>query len=210
ADGREWFAYGGDFGDVPNDGKFVCDGLVFPDRQPSPGLTEYKKVIEPVKVIRAGEQFRITNRYDFITLNHLQLNWSVTVADAVIQSGTAKVPAIAAQKSKLVSIPFDKPASGGYLNLNFTLAADTKWAARGHEVAWAQFKLPAKQATTPAGPRGAPLQLADAGNSVSITGTNFRLTFDKVRAVITGWEHAGLPLLRTGPRLNLWRAMIDN
>jgi beta-galactosidase/evolved beta-galactosidase subunit alpha len=210
ADGREWFAYGGDFGDVPNDGNFVCDGLVFPDRQPSPGLTEYKKVIEPVKVIRAGHQFCITNRYDFITLDQLQLSWSVSVAGAVIQSGTVKIPAIVARKSKLVSIPFDKPASGGYLNLNFTLAADTKWAARGHEVAWAQFKLPAKQATTPAGPRGAPLQLADAGNSVSITGTNFRLTFDKVRAVITGWEHAGLSLLRTGPRLNLWRAMIDN
>ena len=50
ADGQEYFAYGGDFGDQPNDGNFVIDGLLFPDRTPSPGLLEYKKVIEPVKV----------------------------------------------------------------------------------------------------------------------------------------------------------------
>ncbi len=50
ADGVEYFAYGGDFGDMPNDGNFICDGLVFPDRKPSPGLIEYKKVIEPVQV----------------------------------------------------------------------------------------------------------------------------------------------------------------
>ena len=48
-DGREFFAYGGDFGDEPNDGNFVIDGLLFSDRTPSPGLTELAKVIEPVR-----------------------------------------------------------------------------------------------------------------------------------------------------------------
>ena len=69
ADGQEYFAYGGDFGDQPNDGNFVIDGLLFPDRTPSPGLLEYKKVIEPVKVeevdLKNGK-VRIINRYDFI------------------------------------------------------------------------------------------------------------------------------------------------
>ena len=45
-DGREFFAYGGDFDEVVHDGNFVADGLVFPDRTPSPGLAEYKKVID--------------------------------------------------------------------------------------------------------------------------------------------------------------------
>ena len=53
-DGRAYFAYGGDFGDQPNDDNFVCDGLLFPDRTPSPGLLEYKKVLEPV--LRRGPQ----------------------------------------------------------------------------------------------------------------------------------------------------------
>ena len=39
-----FFAYGGDFGEPLHDGNFVADGLLFPDRTPSPGLLEYKKV----------------------------------------------------------------------------------------------------------------------------------------------------------------------
>src|ERR671930_538630 len=50
ADGSEYFAYGGDFGEELHDGNFVCDGLMFPDRTPSPGAIEYKKVIEPVRI----------------------------------------------------------------------------------------------------------------------------------------------------------------
>ena len=48
-DGREVYAYGGDFGETIHDGNFVCDGLLFPDRTPSPGMLEYVKVIEPLR-----------------------------------------------------------------------------------------------------------------------------------------------------------------
>ncbi|MEI8064146.1 MAG: glycoside hydrolase family 2 TIM barrel-domain containing protein, partial [Verrucomicrobiota bacterium] len=211
ADGRDYFAYGGDFGDVPNDGNFVCDGLVFPDRVPSPGLIEYKKVIEPVKVEKVGDQFRITNRYDFCNLDHLQLSWNVTVAGAVVQSGTAKIPSIPGRKSKLVSLPFTKPGAAACLTLSFTLAADTLWAARGHEIAWAQFELPVKlKASAIITPIIPALELADVGNTAVITGANFSVNFDKVRAVLTGWQHDGVALLTTGPRLNFWRATTDN
>jgi len=209
ADGREFFAYGGDFGDLPNDGNFVCDGLVFPDRQPSPGLTEYKKVIEPVKVEKVGDQFRIINRYDFISLDHLHLSWTVTVAGQVVQAGAIKLSAIPARKSKLVAIPFDKPVAPGCLTLSFTLASDTAWAKCGHEVAWAQFELPVKVAALPA-QIVPPVAFNDAGNFIEVTGQNFQFKFDKVRAVIAGWKHAGVALLRTPPRLNLWRATTDN
>jgi beta-galactosidase len=56
-DGREVYAYGGDFGETIHDGNFVCDGLLFPDRTPSPGLIEYKKVLEPVWVETLGSDF---------------------------------------------------------------------------------------------------------------------------------------------------------
>ena len=77
ANGKEFFAYGGDFGEQPHDGNFVADGLLFPDRRPSPGLIEYKKVIEPVKLEMAGGKIKLTNRYDFLDLGHLQISWSV-------------------------------------------------------------------------------------------------------------------------------------
>ena len=208
-----FIAYGGDFGDVPNDGNFVCDGLIFPDRIPSPGLIEYKKIIEPVKVEKVGDQFRITNRYDFINLDHIQLSWSVTVAGTVIQSGTAKIPSIPGRKSKLVSIPFALPSADAYLNLSFTLAAATIWANRGHEIAWAQFALSATASSCRSaipGATGPALQLTDSGNIATITGPDFVVNFDKIRAVLTGWQHEGVGLLKTGPRLNLWRATTDN
>ena len=67
-------AYGGDFGDEPNDSNFVLDGLCFSDHTPTPGLLEYKKAIEPVQTLglENGNQVRIINRYDFVTLDHLK------------------------------------------------------------------------------------------------------------------------------------------
>ncbi|MBE3070815.1 MAG: DUF4981 domain-containing protein, partial [Planctomycetes bacterium] len=192
ADGQEYFAYGGDFGDEPNDSNFICDGLVFPDRRPSPGLTEYKKVIEPVKVeaadLAAG-RFTLTNRYDFIAIDHLALAWSVTVDGKVIQSGSMPTPKVAPGKSRAVTIPFEMPAApiagAEYgLTLSFMLGADAPWASRGHEVAWAQFRLPVKTRAVPAVAVASmpPVQVQDAGNGVRIAGTDFELAFDRVTA----------------------------
>lgn len=150
ADGKEFYAYGGDFGDEPHDGNFVCDGLVFPDRTPSPGLIEYKKVIEPV-VVEAVDlvkgQVRITNRYDFIGLGHLTMSWEVSADGKALQSGSSPAPKVAARKSKVVTIPFERgvgvsPAQTEcFLTVRFTLAVATNWAPAGHEIAWAQFPL---------------------------------------------------------------------
>ena len=73
-----YYAYGGDFGDVPNDGGFVMDGLCFSDHTPTPGLVELKKVIEPVHVALKGDQMVITNRYDFVGLEHLSASWKIS------------------------------------------------------------------------------------------------------------------------------------
>ena len=63
-DGREYWAYGGDFGEEPHDGNFCIDGAVFPDRTPSPALIELKKVMQPVHIEQIdGTKLRVTNRY---------------------------------------------------------------------------------------------------------------------------------------------------
>lgn len=74
---RGFFAYGGDFGDIPNDGTFVMDGLCFSDHSPTPGLIEFKKVIEPVRLIMEGERLFVENGYDFIGLEHLVAAYKV-------------------------------------------------------------------------------------------------------------------------------------
>ncbi len=216
ADGKEYFAYGGDFGEYPHDGNFVIDGLVFPDRTPSPGLIEYKKALEPVLVeaadLAAGK-FRIVNRYDFVSLDHLRLDWVVEVGGEVAQSGLLPVPGVAAGASAETAVPFSMPAGPSraehWLTLRFTLAADSIWAAAGHEVAWAQFRLPVKASASPPVAK-APISCAEEGNQLRIEGRDFRLTFDRVWGAITDWRHGGRPLLARGPRLNFWRATTDN
>ena len=84
------FAYGGDFGDEPNDSNYVIDGLMFPDRTPSPALTELARVHQPVGVTLAGPpgQLELHNRYDFLSLSHLDASWSLLDDGAVVGVGT--------------------------------------------------------------------------------------------------------------------------
>lgn len=213
--GTEYFAYGGDFGDYPNDGNFICDGLLFPNRTPSPGLIEYKKVIEPVQVDAvdlAQGVFRFTNRYDFRTLRHLKLSWKVEVDGKPFAGGDVDTPDAAPGQSVETTIAYSAPnpvPQHTYLMLSFTLAEDEPWAAAGHEVAWAQFELPAAEskqelaATTPA-------KFEESPTRIIVSGPDFELAFDRVRAIISKWVVSGCDLLLSGPKLDFFRAAIDN
>lgn len=248
-DGREYFAYGGDFGDYPNNGNFCIDGLVRPDRTPSPGLLEYKKIIEPIKATEVDWKdgaVTIANRYDFLSLDHLLLSWNVTADGSVLQSGSLFLPQVAPGESEMIKVPFSlperpQPATDYWLNLSFALAADTSWAERGHEVAWAQFQMPtgasagveaaesslaksasqslvhdgdpneaAPVASPMASTSGLPLHVEENRQTLMVLGEDFALTFDKVRGVLCHSEYQGLQWLKRGPRLNFWRAPIDN
>ncbi len=167
-DGRSYFAYGGDFGEEPNDGNFVMDGLVFADRTPSPGLVELKKAIEPVRVEAvdaAAGRLRLRNRYDFVDLRHLRCSWDLECDGARVDGGTVALPTVAPGASADFVVPLDKArripeGSESFLTVRFALAHDAEWASAGHEVAWAQFPIgayprppgappPAASATTP-------------------------------------------------------------
>ena len=76
--GKSFFAYGGDFGDEPNDKNFVCDGLCTSDHQPGPGLIELKKVYQPITVTMKEDTLLVRNRYDFVSLAGLQYTWTIT------------------------------------------------------------------------------------------------------------------------------------
>jgi len=99
ADGKEFFAYGGDFGEHPHDGNFVIDGLLFPNRTPSPGLVEYKKVIEPIRVELLDAPsglIRITNLYLFSNLSHVRSDWRIVAGGKELIRGTLDLPNIEA------------------------------------------------------------------------------------------------------------------
>ena len=216
----EYFAYGGDFGDEPNDGNFVIDGLLFPDRTPSPGLIELKKVIEPVKT-EALElnpiRLRVTNRYDFVSLSHLRMVWSIRAEGRIIDEGSLPMPAIPAGRNRTLSLPCAVPSgrpcgAEAWLSVSYTLAADAPWAQAGHEVAWAQFRLQQEPSEAPIVALHAMPKLAveETPTALRIAGPDFEVTFDRVRGMITSWRYRGADVACRGPRLNLWRAPTDN
>jgi beta-galactosidase/evolved beta-galactosidase subunit alpha len=217
-DGREYFAYGGDFGDEPNDGNFVIDGLVSADRVPSPGLIEYKKIIEPVKVEVVDLDkglIRISNLYDFISLDHLSCSWSLYEEGFLDQTGVLYLPEIPAQEARIVEVPFvlseQRNDADYWLNLDFTLAHDTRWAKRGHEVATAQFLVAERDEADPFPPQPiALLQCRQEGTSLHIQGPELDISFNTEYGLLTSWVHEGVSLIEQGPRLSFWRATTDN
>ncbi|MEJ6950723.1 beta-galactosidase, LacZ type [Natronospora cellulosivora (SeqCode)] len=225
--GREWFAYGGDYGDTPNDAQFNINGLVFPDRTPSPGLIEYKKVIEPVKIEAeelANKKIKITNRFDFLSLKHLNLVWNISEDGRIIQKGSLYAIDLPAGESRIIEIPYKKyvkiPGADYQLNISFVLNTDTSWAEQGFELAWGQFELAnvdfennenaasvvSNNIRTPF----SPLLVGENEQSIVIKGADFDLVFNKVYGVIDSWDYQGKPLINKGPKLNFWRAPLDN
>ena len=217
--GHEYFGYGGDFGDEPNSGNFVADGLVFPDKTPSPGMIEAKKVYAPVrcsaKDLKKGF-VTVANHYDFLTLEHLNVTWSVSENGTPVQSGTLAPLNISARSSETVAVPFrlpkhPRPGAEYFLNLTFSLGCDLSWARAGHEIAWAQFALPVKAAAKPVViSRPAAVEMDEDAQSFLIGADESFFAVSKTTGIITDWTLDDVPLMERGPRFNLFRAPTDN
>lgn len=218
-DGEEWFAYGGDFGDLPNDGNFCINGLVFPDRTPHPSLLEYRQVIQPVRVHAVDLDrgvVEVENRYDFADTSHLEGHWELAADGAVLQEGRLDVPALAPGERAAVTLPVRRPelAPGTeyWLNLRFTLAEDTLWAEAGHVVARAQLAMPwSAPRPEPLTAEGMPaLALHDGDDDVVVEGKGLAVRFTKCDGALASWRVDDRELLLAPPRLSLWRAPTDN
>ncbi len=217
--GEEWFAYGGDFGDQPNDGDFCVDGLNFPDRIPYPGLLEHKKIVEPVLVegvdLAAGK-VRITNRNVFISLASLEGAWKIVCGETVIAQGRLPQLDVPAGESREFQLPYRLPQAAGaaeyWLVFSFTLAADALWAQRGYELANAQLLLPAaaparKMIHSSALPA---VRTHPSANRLALEGQDFSLAFNTFTGELDCWTSQGSALIERGPKLQFFRAPTDN
>ncbi|TCO47570.1 beta-galactosidase [Kribbella antiqua] len=184
-DGREVYAYGGDFGETIHDGNFVCDGLLFPDRTPSPGMLEYIKVIEPLRIVAGDNGVSITNRYEVLDTEHLTFAYVVEVEGTQVASGELSVPVIAPGETVTVELPaVDASRPETWVTVTASLAAGTSWAEAGHRIAWGQIRLDSPVSVDlPAG--GAPADGVAGVDGISVGAVK-------------------------NARLDVWRAPIDN
>ena len=216
--GEKYYRYGGDFGDDPSNKDFCIDGLIMPDRTPSPGLYEYKKVIEPITTTAVDIQKGIINllsRYDFANLDRFNLIYKVMEDDVILQTGFMAVPSIEARANKDITLPYDlstikvKPGAHYYVNISYQLREDTSYASSGHELATAQFELPLYKEGIVVRPEGI-LNVEKEHTTLHVKGANFSLDFNLVNGNLMNIVRDGMQVLSKGPRLTLWRAPISN
>lgn len=220
--GKTFFAYGGDFGDMPNDGTFSIKGLVTSDRQVKPELEEVKKVYQYVgfrpEDLLTGKVI-ISNKYSFTNLDKYDLNWSLAEDGRVIQSGVLPAVNLPPGRVDTITIPYQKPVlmpAGEYwLNLRLTLREDVLWGKKGHVVAYEQLKMPFEVVPGPTLPMDdvAPLEVDEDGRTISIRGKAFTVSFDKSSGILSSLVYDTRTIIQgveNGPVFNLYRATMDN
>jgi beta-galactosidase len=142
ADGTVRFAYGGQFGDEPNDGNFVADGLVSPDVEPHPAMREVAWVYRPVTVERSRRGVRIRNRRSFRDLRDLRARFEYRVEGEIVAKGTLRHPVVAASTHVDVPLPRGvRTGANARLAVLWETRHDTWYAPAGHLVAWDEVEL---------------------------------------------------------------------
>ena len=224
--GVDYYAYGGDFGDTPNDGSFCLNGLVFPDRSVPPKLLEVKRVYQYIgfeAVDLSAGKVKITNKYDFIDFSGFNLNYSVlSNGNELVSVGHSKSFSLKHGESVIVDLDLpDIPVSSTneyHLNMSFSLNEDTPWAEKGHIVAATQFELPVVQKAKPViNLSSMPGLKVDADSTqVRILGSGFRIVFNKQSGLMDRWQRNESDILAVqaemtySPILSLMRAPTNN
>ncbi len=217
-DGREYWGYGGDFGDEPNDKNFCINGLVLPDRSITPKLLEVKKVYQYVKFepvdLKKGK-IKIRNAYDFMSLNRFKLVWEVAADGEAIRSGEIQPLDILPRESKSFQLNFKKikpePGAEYFLNLRIVSLREYTLIPAGYVVAYEQFTLPfiSEEKITTKKPLPK-LEVKELKNELLVSGENFSVKFDKENGQLVSYKFSGKELFKTGPRPAFWRPPTDN
>ncbi|MFX1551549.1 MAG: glycoside hydrolase family 2 TIM barrel-domain containing protein, partial [Promethearchaeota archaeon] len=218
-DGKEFWAYGGDYGDKPNSGNFCCNGIFLPDRTPNPSLYEVKKVYQNLKVYPidlVNGLVKIQNKYNFLQTDFLKIKWEITENGIKIEEGFLSSIMIKPTQIKEIKIPYTKPQlkpnSEYHLTIKFLLLNDTKWAQKEYIIAWDQFAIPFEVPETSilnnkVIPR---LDLKSSSQSYEIVGESFKVIINKINGNLESYEFNGNKLISTPLIPNFWRAPIDN
>ncbi|MEO0472461.1 MAG: glycoside hydrolase family 2 TIM barrel-domain containing protein, partial [Bacteroidota bacterium] len=218
-DGTSFWAYGGDYGDKPNDNNFCINGLLAPDQTIKPAMWECKYIFQPVQCVPIDLKtgvVEVENRYDFTNVKDLVLKWSVMEDGKIIESGEMGAVVLGPHDKKQIKIPFTQPVPRpGYeywLNVAFHQRKATSLIPEGHLVAANQFLLPFQQEAEP-GPDLAELpgiRLRKSGGGLVFSGQNFTIGLDAKNGQLVSYQVNGRELLSAPLVPNFTRAFTDN
>ena len=216
AQGRSHWAYGGHFGDEPNDGAFIADGLVWPDRTPHPALAEVKYLWQSIRVENVEPKrktVKVINERDFLSLDDVLCTWVLTEDGELLESGELDVSDMAPGTSQVMKVPiFGRPArrqGDAQLTVSFALRKATAWAPAGFVVASSQMPLSPPPPVVV--PLGRPVKWATGWKDEHRASSGrVEVRFDAKSAQLGELLVDGVNVLASPVQPTIWRSRIDN
>lgn len=221
--GKRYLAYGGDFGDTPNDGQFVMNGIVFGDLEPKPQYYEVKKVYQHIDVKATDLQkgaFEIFNKYYFKDLSGYEVRWALCENGKEVQSGTVAPGKIAPRQKAIITLPYSfaqlKGESEYFVKVQFLLKEATPWAKAGFAQAEEQVLLKSavnRPALNEVAAKAGKLNYTESASPIkTITGEGFEAKFDTQTGTIYSLVYGGETVIAdgNGPKLDALRAFVNN
>ena len=217
--GREYWAYGGDFGvDMPSDGNFLCNGIIAPDRTPHPAMTEVKYAYQNVgfeAIDLASGKFLIKNRFYFTNLRKHQINYAVKANGKVIRKGKTFLD-IEPQSSQEFNVNLAglqaKSGTEYFVNFWVTTTEPEILIPAGHEIASEQFRLPIEPLAIAEHKASGKTNVTTEGDEVKVSSSKMQFVFNKKSGLVTSYKINGTEYFSGGFGIqpNFWRAPNDN
>ena len=211
ANGQQFMAYGGDYGEDINDNNFLANGLLYSDRTPQPALYEVKHAFQPVEVTRRGDDYLIkswlhhTNldRYDLavrgVTLNGTRTLW------------TGAAPSLGARAQVPWKLPVAVPDDALFLEFSFRQRTPAFGRPAGHEVAFSQLKARDwRRDDVYANPGLAGASYQETPTGLYLSYKNSEVTVDPKTGNVLTYTVGDRPVLHSPLTPNFWRAPTDN
>jgi beta-galactosidase len=220
-DGTKYWAYGGDFGDKPNDLNFCINGLLWPNRAPHPAIHEVKYVHQPIKVSLVEGMIKIINKNFQDTTEALIFSWIIHGDGCEIGSGTLDLPLIQPQgkfefswkTGPWYSFWCSSHSVENLLTITAKLLNSTRWVESGHIISSTQITLPSQRAFVPhvIKSKNVAVESEIHDNTIKVGHQKlWEIKFNSQTGAIERWEVEGVEVMKKGLFPSFWRAPTDN
>ena len=219
-EGKRYLAYGGDFGDTPNDGQFVMNGIIFGDEQPKPQYYEVKKVYQYIgttwKDAKTATLDVFNKNYYTDDLSGYAMSYVLTADGVAVKKGELDLGSVPARTHKAITITglnegLD-PNKEYLLHIVYRLKEDMPWAKAGYIQAEEQLPVQVAAARPAIAAAGKVNMSAVKDNKIVLSGKAFTTTFDLTKGTIYNLQYDGKTIIPDGcgPELNAFRAWVNN
>ena len=219
-EGKRYLAYGGDFGDTPNDGQFVMNGIIFGDEQPKPQYYEVKKVYQYIgtswKDAKTATLDVFNKNYYTDDLSGYAMSYVLTADGVAVKKGELDLGSVPARTHKAITITglnegLD-PNKEYLLHIVYRLKEDMPWAKAGYIQAEEQLPVQVAAARPAIATAGKVNMSAVKDNKIVLSGKAFTTTFDLTKGTIYILQYDGKTIIPDGcgPELNAFRAWVNN